>query len=181
VEEDTMTTVLSPPSATVTPTPTVAPTPVRQRRTGRIVALVIGLIIAIAALAVGAWALFFRGETTTALTEVEQIALAKQHAAVYYPVAAFDGSDLLPSGHIQSVTARFEAIPAAPLPVLDNSDLPTKPLPTVTEIQVLPANDGSDLLPPGHMQWHNDQLIAIEAAPLPVNDGSDLLPPGRRM
>ena len=173
-----MSTVLQRPT-TVTPAPTVTPTPVRQRRTGRIVALVIGLIIAIAALAVGAWALFFRGESTTALTEAEQIALAKQHAAVYYPVAAFDGTDLLPSGHIQSVTARFAAIPAAPLPVVDTSVLPPKAQPRVIETTV-PVNDGSDLLPPGHMQWHNDQLIVINA-PLPVNDGSDLLPPGHRM
>lgn len=174
-----MSTVLQRPT-TVTPSPVVTPTPVRQRRTGRIVALVIGLIIAIAALAFGAWALFFRGETTTALTEAEQIALAKQHAAVYYPVAAFDGTDLLPSGHIQSVTARFAAIPPAPLPAVDNSDLPPKAQPVVIETAVLPVNDGSDLLPSGHMQWHNDQLIAIEFAPLPVNDGSDLLPPGHR-
>lgn len=110
-----MTTVLQRPTTPVTPTP-VTPTPVRQRRSGRIVALVIGLTIAIAALAFGAWALFFRGETTTALSDAEQIALQRQHAAVYYPVAAFDGTDLLPSGHIQSITASFEAIPPAPLP-----------------------------------------------------------------
>ncbi len=111
-----MSTVLQRPTTTITPTPVVTPTPVRQRRTGRIVALVIGLIIVIAALAVGAWALFFRGGTTTALSDAEQIALQRQHAAVYYPVAEYDGTDLLPSGLVRSIGEGFAPIPAAPLP-----------------------------------------------------------------
>ena len=136
-----MTTVLQRPT-TVTPAPTVTPTPVRQRRTGRIVALVIGLIIAIAALAVGAWALFFRGESTTALTEAEQIALAKQHAAVYYPVAAYEDlswptSAVLPPGHglVRSASEGLTPIPAAPLP---NYSEMTSILPTSADL--LPSN-----------------------------------------
>jgi hypothetical protein len=137
-----MSTVLHSPTPTVTPTPVATPTPVRQRRTGRIVALVIGLIIVIAALAVGAWALFFRGESTTALTEAEQIALAKQRAAVYYPVAAHEDliwptSGVLPVGHglVRSVTEGLPPIQAAPLP---NYSEMTSILPTSADL--LPAN-----------------------------------------
>jgi hypothetical protein len=133
-----MTTVLQPPKTTVTPTPTPTPTPVRQRRTGIIVAWVIGAIILVAALALGVWALFFRGETTTsALTEAEQVALQRQHASIYYPVAAYDGSNVLPAstvlgtGHglVLSHTNQLSPTATAPLP-----------------------DYASDVLPPIHMQ-----------------------------
>ncbi len=139
-----MTTVLQPPKTTVTPTPTPTPAPVRQRRTGIIVAWVIGAIILVAALALGVWALFFRGETTTsALTEAEQIALQRQHAAVYYPVAAHDGTNALPTsavlgiGHglVLNYQDQLSPIDAAPLP---NYSEMTSILPTSADL--LPAN-----------------------------------------
>lgn len=137
-----MTTVLQPPKTTVTPTPTPTPAPVRQRRIGIIVAWVIGAIILVAALAFGAWALFFRGESTTALTEAEQIALANQHAAVYYPVAAHEDliwptSAVLPPGHglVRSASEGLTPIPPAPLP---NYSEMTSILPTSADL--LPAN-----------------------------------------